>query len=61
MKYCISSRQDNILLKQADEVMIEYRDRETLPDLAEKAPQALLILQIERSIMRTVRRRVLYD
>ena len=49
MKYCISSRQDNILLKQADEVMIEYRDRETLPDLAEKAPQALLILQIPKA------------
>ena len=49
MKYCVSSRQDNITLKQADEIMIEYRDKETLPDLSEKAPNALLILQIPKS------------
>lgn len=44
MKYCLSSRQTPAYLKKADEIKIEYRDRNIVPDLAKKYPDKKLIL-----------------
>lgn len=38
MKYCVSARQNAVILASADEIMVEYRDREILMDLAVKYP-----------------------
>lgn len=45
MKYCLSSRQHKEYLEKADEIMVNWRDRRVIPDLAEKYPQATVILR----------------
>ena len=49
MKYCVSARQNATILASADEIMVEYRDREILMDLAVKYPHATLILQVPKT------------
>ena len=44
MKYSLSSRQTAEYLKKADEIKVEYRDRDIIPDLAEKYPNARINL-----------------
>lgn len=46
MKFCLSSRQSAEYLRKADEIRVEYRDRKNIPDLAEKYPNATVILEI---------------
>lgn len=46
MKYCLSGRQDIVYLKKADEIRIEYRDRNAIPDYAEKYPEVNLVLEV---------------
>lgn len=36
MKYCVSARQSDTVLKQADEIMFDYRDREGIEEIAIK-------------------------
>ena len=44
MKYCLSSRQTSSYLEKADEIRVEYRDRESILDLVEKYPNKRYIL-----------------
>lgn len=44
MRYCLRSRQTNEYLQKADEIKVEYRDRRSIPDLAEKYPNKTIIL-----------------
>lgn len=44
MKYSLSSRQDSSYLKKADEIKVQWRDRRSIPDLAEKYPTATINL-----------------
>ena len=44
MKWCLSSRQADAYLKKADEIKVEYRDRNIIYDLGEKYPEATVIL-----------------
>lgn len=44
MKFCLSSRQENEYLVKADELKVQFRDRESLPDLFEKFPDKDIIL-----------------
>lgn len=46
MKYCLSSRQTAEYLQKADEIKIEYRDRNIIEELAEKYPKAGLTLEV---------------
>lgn len=45
MKVCLSSRQNAMYLKKANEIKVRFRDRKVIPDLAEEYPQATIILQ----------------
>ena len=40
MKFSLSNRQQSAYLKKADEILIQYRDRNALPDYEEKYPEA---------------------
>ena len=44
MKWCLSSRQTNEYLSKADEIRVEYRDRNIIYDLREKYKNATVIL-----------------
>lgn len=46
MKFCLSSRQTGEYLRKADEIKVEYRDRKSIPDVAEKYPEATIILEL---------------
>ena len=46
MKYCLSSRNEKKYLELADEIRVQYRDRNIIPDLLEKYPNADIILDI---------------
>ena len=46
MKYALSSRQTPDYLKLADEIRVEYRDREIIYDFIEKYPDKTYILEI---------------
>jgi len=46
MKFCLRSRQTKEYLLKADEIKVEYRDRKSIPDLAEWYPNATIILEI---------------
>ena len=48
MKYCVSSRQEKEYLEKADEIMVEYRDRDIIYDLIENYPEKTIILQTPR-------------
>ena len=45
MKYCLSARQPNNILKKADEIKIELRDYRAIPEYIEKFPDKTLILE----------------
>lgn len=44
LKYSLSSRQEAAYLKKADEIKVQWRDRRSIPDLAEKYPNATINL-----------------
>lgn len=44
MKFCLSSRQSEAYLQKADEIRVDFRDRNTIPDLADKYPDKTIIL-----------------
>lgn len=44
MKYCLSSRQKHEYLVKADEIRVEYRDRDIIYDFSQKYPEATFIL-----------------
>ena len=48
MKYCVSCRQPDSVLKLADEIRIPYSDINLTLDLAEKFPDKTFILEIDR-------------
>lgn len=44
MKYCLNSRQEAAYLQKADEIKVEFRDRDIISDLIEKYPGKDIIL-----------------
>ena len=48
MKYCISARQPNSVLKKADEIKFSYRDKEKIIDCIENFPDKTFILTIPK-------------
>ena len=48
MKYCLSSRQKYEYLKKADSIKVAFRDKNIIPDLIEKYPNAEIVLIINR-------------
>lgn len=48
MKYCLSSRQKQEYLKKADSIKVAFRDRNIIPDLIEKYPNAEIVVLIHR-------------
>ena len=44
MKYCLNSRQPNEYLVKANEIKVAFRDRESIPDLADKYPNKHITL-----------------
>ncbi len=44
MKFCLSSRQSEAYLQKADEIRVDFRDRNIIPELAEKYPDKTIIL-----------------
>lgn len=50
MKYCLSARQPDSLLKKIDEIKIELRDFRAIPDYIEKFPDKTLILELENTL-----------
>lgn len=46
MKYALSSRQTDEYLKLADEIRVQYRDREIIHDFIDKYPDKTIILEI---------------
>ena len=45
MKYCLSARQPDNILKKADEIKIELRDFKAIPEYIDKFPDKTLILE----------------
>ena len=45
MKYCLSARQPDSVLRKADEIKIELRDFKAIPEYIEKFPDKTLILE----------------
>lgn len=50
MKYCISGRQPDSILKKADEIKIELRDFRALPEYIDKYPDKTIILEMVNEI-----------
>lgn len=48
MIYCLNSRQPAKYLQKVDEIKIEYRDRDSIPDLCEKYPDKTFILMHDK-------------
>lgn len=44
MKYCVSSRQPYSVMREADEVFVQYQDRGQILDFVEKMPDKTIIL-----------------
>ena len=44
MKFCLSARQSDAYLKKADEIKVDFRDRNIIGDLAEEYPGKTIIL-----------------
>lgn len=44
MKFCLSSRQSKQYLEKADEIKVDFRDRNTIPELADEYPGKTIIL-----------------
>ena len=51
MKYCLSARQQDSLLKKADEIKIELRDFRAIPEYIEKFPDKTLILEFVLKVL----------
>ena len=47
MKYCLSSRCSHKYLAQVDEIKVQWRDRESIIDLANEYQSAIIILVCE--------------
>ena len=47
MKYCLNSRQEGQYLAKADEIKVAARDHKSIPSLAEKYPNADIVLAME--------------
>lgn len=50
MKYCLSGRQPEKILRKADEIKIEMRDFRAIPVYMEKYPDKTLILEVENEL-----------
>lgn len=50
MNYCVSGRQPNSILAQADEIKIRYEDRDKLFDFIKDFPEKVFILEIPQTI-----------
>ena len=50
VKYCLSARQPDSVLKKADEIKIELRDFRAIPEYIEKFPNKTLILEFNNDI-----------
>lgn len=48
MKYCISGRQKKSVLRQADEIKMQYKDKDRLIDYIEEFPDKTFILSIPK-------------
>lgn len=48
MKYCLSSRQEKSYLEQADEIIVNYRDRNIIYDFVEDYPNKPIILRVPK-------------
>ena len=46
MKYCLSNRQETSYLNKADEIKVEFRDRDIISDLIEQYPEKDIILMV---------------
>ena len=46
MKYCITGRQPYQILKKADEIKVQYQDKDRIMDFIEKIPDKTIILDI---------------
>ena len=46
MRYCVSGRQPYSILKKADEVKVQYRDRDRIMDFVERIPNKTIILEV---------------
>lgn len=44
MKFCLSARQSKQYLEKADEIKVDFRDRNIIPDLATDYPDKTIIL-----------------
>ena len=44
MKFALSCRQSPAYLEKADQIIVEFRDRKAIPDMAEKYPDKDIIL-----------------
>ena len=44
MKFCLSARQSKQYLEKADEIKVDFRDRNIIPDLAIDYPDKTIIL-----------------
>lgn len=44
MKYCLNSRQEHSYLQKADEIKVEFRDKNSILDLIEKYPDKTIIV-----------------
>lgn len=46
MKYCVSGRQPYPIMKQADEIKVQYQDKDRILDFIEKIPDKTILLDI---------------
>ena len=44
MKFCLRSRQSKQYLEKADEIRVDFRDRNSIPNLVEEYPNKTIIL-----------------
>ena len=44
MKFCLNARQTNSYLEKADEIKVDFKDRNSIPELTEKYPGKIIIL-----------------
>lgn len=50
MKYCLSSRQDDEYLRQADEIRFFYSDKDKIDDYITRYPRATMVLELSRNV-----------
>jgi hypothetical protein len=46
MRYCVSGRQPYSIMKKADEIKVNYNDRDRIMDFVEKLPDKTIILDV---------------